>query len=304
MSQATTPQDRTVLFFLHIPRTAGTTLNHILADNFGPDGLLTAYDRQGLAAVESLTAETARNIRCIQGHILVQDFDRLLDAGLSVAPFTFLREPVARVVSEYRFLRAWPHHHLHALLAQRNVGLAEYVAGTDRELRFRGKNLMTRVLSGLDFPATGTPGDPARDARLADALATAKRNLSERFAFVGVTERFDESVLLLRRVFDLRFPFHVRRNALAGPQPGSGAAKPPDATALELVRAHNRADAELFAHAQALLTARAAEAGPDLERELRTLRFVNRRLQIFADRMARATGDTGPVLHPKAVGAA
>lgn len=34
------------LFFLHLPRTAGTTLNAVLHDNFAPETVLSVYAKR------------------------------------------------------------------------------------------------------------------------------------------------------------------------------------------------------------------------------------------------------------------
>ena len=45
-----------------------------------------------------------------------------------------------------------------------------------------------------------------------DMLVTAKRNLDSWFCMAGVTERFDESMLLLRRSLGWRSCYYLRRN--------------------------------------------------------------------------------------------
>ena len=45
-----------------------------------------------------------------------------------------------------------------------------------------------------------------------DMLVTAKRNLDDWFCMAGVTERFDESMLLLRRSLGWRSCYYLRRN--------------------------------------------------------------------------------------------
>ena len=48
------PQTEAPFFFFHLPRTAGTTLNAILKDNFAPEEVLSVYRREDYAACREL----------------------------------------------------------------------------------------------------------------------------------------------------------------------------------------------------------------------------------------------------------
>lgn len=231
--------------FLHIPRTAGTTLNRLLERNFPPEAVLSLYSREDFSRHASLDAAHLERLRLIQGHVLLGDYERFTLYETPVRAFTFLREPVSRVVSEYFFLRAWPHQHLHELLHRENVSLSDYVAGAHRLLRYKGSNFMTRVISGLD-----------PDAQPDTALERAKANLRDRFVCFGLTDRFDASLLLLAEALGLGDLLYERQNALRRPA-GERATE----AERELVAARNRLDAALYAFATALFEERVAARG-------------------------------------------
>lgn len=235
----------TPFLFLHIPRTAGTTLNRLLERAFPPQTVLSLYSRDDFARHAVIDPERLAGLRLIQGHVLLTDYAAFTFYDTPVRAFTFLREPVSRVISEYHFLRAWPGQHLHGLLNEPGMDLAAYVTSNHKLLRYKGSNFMTRVLSGLDPEA-----DPAA------ALETAQANLRGRFACFGLTERFDESLLLLADVLGLADLLYERQNVLR--RPAQARATPEER---ELVAARNALDAALYAFAAALFEERLAAGG-------------------------------------------
>ena len=58
------------LFFLHLPRTAGTTLNAVLHDNFAPETVLSVYAKEDYERCRMLEADVLERIRLIEGHLM------------------------------------------------------------------------------------------------------------------------------------------------------------------------------------------------------------------------------------------
>ena len=75
-----------------------------------------------------------------------------------------------------------------------------------------------------------------------EMLEVAKRHIEESFCFAGVTERFDESVLMLGRALGWQNSFYLRRNE--GPRGGEKKVTHP-ALAAELKR-RNHLDCALY----------------------------------------------------------
>jgi hypothetical protein len=92
------------LIFLHIPKTAGTSLIELLARNFAVGETLRMTDVH--RPVDHLATDVeialAEGKRLICGHFHYPVIAGLRDA---VMPFTLLRDPVDRIVSLYRFWR-------------------------------------------------------------------------------------------------------------------------------------------------------------------------------------------------------
>lgn len=275
---------RALHFFLHIPKTAGTTLNDILRANYPEGTVLDAYDAKGYRRVRELTEADLETLHLVQGHMFVHDFDELLEGQVPILAMTFLRDPVARVLSEYRFLKSWPGQHLYELMNKDNISLEEFVATERPELIHHGKNLMTKSLCG----AVKNDTDDAM-------LERAWKNLSQRFACFGLVERFDESLLLLKLALGLSTIFYEQRNV--NPDRQTPVDLSPSTVAL--IETHNQLDRKLFTRATALLDKRISTLGTPFAKELKTFRMVNERFQRIAAKLMEESTENFKDIQPK-----
>ena len=253
------------LFFLHFPRTGGTTIDDIFFNNYPADSILKIYSREEFKKYAVIEERDFLPIRYITGHLLLTSTNPTQFYGKDVRAFTFLREPVKRLHSEYVFLKTWKNQHLYAYLNDNAISFAEYVTSRDRLLRYRGKNFMTRCISG----------DALERGDLAASLEKAKHNLKNSFMCFGLQERFMESLLLLSRHAALKNLLHQRRNALRRDD-GKNALSAED---VEIAREYNSADMELYRYACGLFDARIRERGEEFQRSLKEFSFINAKYQ-------------------------
>jgi len=265
-----------MFFFLHIPRTAGTTLNTIIRNNFAPDELISVYDSQDYKLHAAHSAEELHKIRLVQGHLLLQSYDPPLFWGQPVNVFTFLREPVSRLVSEYHFLRSWKANHLYEWLHREKVDFRRYIESREPQLRFRGRNFMTRCISGCSLENRDLPFK---------AVAVAKRHLEKSFGFVGIQERFLESLILLGDFLGMSNLLHERNNALHG-LPDDSVSAEDRAVAAE----RNQGDAAVYRFACELFEERVAAHGASLTERVERFKALNQRYCRIADALRRQSG--------------
>ena len=269
------------LFFLHFPRTAGTTVDDIFAANYPAEQILKIYSQEEFKKYQYIDEAAFANIRFITGHLLLTGTNPTQFYGKPVRAFTFLRDPVKRLYSEYVFLKTWKKQHVYEYLNAHDISFSQYVTSTDKLLRYRGKNFMTRCISG----------DPLEKTDLAASLAKAKHNLEHSFLFFGLQERFNESMLLLSKEAGLANILHQKRNALAPASTRSMSGEE-----AEIAREYNSADLELYRFAEELFARRVAEAGPEFQKQLKDYSFLNAKFQkisnLLYERVAEAQEET------------
>ena len=252
------------LFFLHLPRTAGTTIDAILTRHFAPEEVLRVYDQQEYREHRAHSREELERYRYITGHLLLTGMAPPMFCDTPVDVFTLLREPIGRLMSEYRFLRTWDKNHLYHRLNDGKLSFADYLRSEDHYLRFRGKNFMTRCISGRGF----------NTAYPVASLATAKKNLERVFVFFGLQERFTESLLMLGDMLGVQDLLHERRNALKTEHE-----IPISEEEVAIARELNRADLELYAFAQELFAERVAGMGADFRQRVKAFELINGKFQ-------------------------
>lgn len=223
------------LLFLHLPKTAGSTLRRIIDKHYGRGAVFTIGERTkaDIDRLLSLPRRELDRIRAIVGH-----FPFGLHALLPwpAAYVTLVREPVDRIVSHYYYAARTPDSPLFAQLEATGRSLRRYVEEAEASDWFN--NGQTRLLGSAD-PYHAAPADRATVER-------AKARLAD-FAVVGLAERFDESLARIARHFGWRAVPSYRREKVAGNRVAVSAIPAAD---LEIIAARNALDAELYAFAR------------------------------------------------------
>lgn len=247
---------RRPVLFLHVPKTAGTSLLTVLCNVFG-DAHVRRLDGEGElepAFIDRLVTGGLDGIDCVAGHIPAHLF---MDHLAAFRPFTLLRDPVDRVLSLFRFIRAA------SPLEQARIGLAPgfsfeaFMACRHPEILGQIENGMCRMLCG-DPAASGPqtdefwhPSDPAR--WFDQAVAMLHR------CDVGLFEDMPGTLALARRVWGVPFALEaLRENATIGT---TGLDSRPERSSSEVLSviqrntldlALHRVARELFARRQAV----------------------------------------------------
>jgi hypothetical protein len=242
-----------MLAFVHIPKTAGTTLHKILFHQY--PRVFIHHDTDG--PPDSALAERVRNAnpQVIMGHFSVGIHAHIPE----IRYITCLRDPVSRITSHYQHARNDPTHYLHDAVVSRNLSLADYASsGLSGEL----SNGMTRMIAGI--------ADFHQAIVTEQTLALAKSNIETLFDAVILSEHFDEGILMLADSLDWKTPYYLRRKVGRY----GAASREPDARTRGVIARHNKLDCELHAWATRRFESQAA-ATPDLAARVRRFQKNN-----------------------------
>lgn len=190
------------LCFIHIMKTAGSTFTAIVDANFAVDQIAPPPSfLPELYPDESFSPSAIRDFltrfRLIRGHLTYAEIAPLLTNPVYL---TLLRDPVERVISHYDFIRKGTTipsrerfqegHRIHKEAA--SGSLLEFVQHPHPLVQASVVNHQTRHLVSPECNSSD-PFDLA-------LLESAKANL-DRFAFVGLTEQFQDAIFLLAYTF-------------------------------------------------------------------------------------------------------
>jgi hypothetical protein len=185
--------DQPSLIFVHIPKTAGTTLNRIIDWEYNPLRVYSLNGRYFRWAYHRLTRLSARQLakfRIFKGH-MPYGLHRYLPQPARY--LTILRDPIDRAISEYFFAVTDQFHPDRQHVSQ--MTLEEFVR-SDPSNNTQTKRLSGQI-KGYDFLA----GD-CTPAMLDSAL----ENLDRDFELIGLSERFEESLALAKITFGWKIP--------------------------------------------------------------------------------------------------
>jgi sulfotransferase famil protein len=264
-------QQDDILVFLHVPKTAGTSLSSLFRAQFGKSAVFKLRNwqpdaheagekemRASIAALHALPVERRAGVRLAKGP-LHYGFAPALPGRY----FTLLRDPVKRVLSLYFQIRKPGSKHLPPEIMEQalKMSLREFI---ESGISLETDNDQTRRIAGVR-----SPGDLAVTAATLDRAA---RVLRHEYAAVGLTERFDESMLLFKRVFGWRTPFYERQNLNHQPADAACVSK----ADLALIAERNQFDIQLYQFARERFDEAVANLGASFRREVKKFQVFNR----------------------------
>lgn len=211
--------DRTLLVFVHINKTAGTTLRQILRSSYGArhcdvepwhgpweDPPFSSSDLRRVRRISPRLASIA-------GH-RVTGYTELEEPGTRMRYLTFLREPISMCASRFQY-----------------------------QLDYRKKERVFEDWIRNDWVRDAQTQRIGGTTSAADAIAT----IEKREMFVGLTEAFDESMVLLRALVAPDLDIRYERANVAK---SSRIAKDllSDPVTRRMIEEANQADLELYDH--------------------------------------------------------
>jgi hypothetical protein len=214
------------LFFLHIPRTGGTSLIEYLDRKVAGAGICPAHEMFEFEALEA--RGQLRGFGFYRGHYGINLPDRMAPSGRLI---TLLRPPVPRIFSTWRHLRSTrpPFAGEASQMARaiesdseaaRNLGFrefCEFIMAQGRRSFFNQMTVLLGLGRGWEVAAAGLP-------KVDRALLDKAKRALDRFSFIGFTESMDQSITSLQRQFGWEAETIARLNAAPSENFPEGAA--------------------------------------------------------------------------------
>lgn len=260
--------DLPYLYFLHIPKTAGTSVANVLHRVYGSDQILPAYNWQQLS---QLPRDAMSRYRCIIGHLGPLPYV-LTDRQLTT--ITVLRDPIERAISHIEYvrqeIRAQTGNCLeHPVAKHVDLPLEELLRVP--AVRASVSNTQTRwlglradasyVTDGADRSVVRRLHAQVRELGDDELLVRARAHL-ESMAVVGVVHRMDETMAAICALLGVPPPERTPRNNV-GPMSGSMTHRmrigPKIAAELDNLNTH---DHGLVGFAETLLAEKMADVEP------------------------------------------
>lgn len=240
--------------YIHVPKTGGATLRRVFHRQYGDRVLALNTLAGSLSQISEVPYEVRARTKLVLGHVPYGIHEYIPKECVYV---TVLRDPVERVLSLYKFIARERHHPLYHRFGRFRGSLEEYVS-TDAD-RNQIDNGQTRQIAGTPIEV---------EKVMVSDLETARSNLGS-FLVVGLTERFDESFVLIRRA--LGWPMSWYKTEGTSPR----AKMQVSAAAVEIIRERNRYDIELYNFASNIFSRQVAEQPASFGTEVAIFRALN-----------------------------
>lgn len=191
------------LRFLHIPKTAGTTFTTVLKRQYGKQGRFK-FGNDILAAAakfQALSEDEKQKITLITGHVPLRTGIPDIDAFPVI---TLLRDPIERVKSFCQHVSEGKSPYLLEESLPKTFDLDRFLQSGNLELFNMQTNMLISNSCYLSSAMTHIPASDAKDMAL--------EALFQKILCFGLTEYFDESLLLFKERLGWTWPFYTTRN--------------------------------------------------------------------------------------------
>jgi hypothetical protein len=191
------------LIFLHIPKAGGTTFHSIVERFYQKEEIFDIEvdgDRLSTQEFIDCPVETRNNIKLLKGHMKFG-----LHAYFGIEPFTyvtFLRNPAERIISHYYYILRKKDHYLHNVVTAKKMSLLDFALSDVSEELDNGQLRLLTNHHAINLNCCNE-----------DVFNDAVTNLKTKFSAIGITEKFNESLILVKNKLNWPvYPYYRKLN--------------------------------------------------------------------------------------------
>jgi len=248
---------------LHIPKTGGTTLRDIIQRQYRAEKILMIPKlEESENILKEVSTSQINQLKLIQGHLkygIHNHFHR------RAKYFAIIRDPINRVLSTYYYVLSQKNNPQNLSTSNNQMTIYDFVQSGVNPFLINGQ---TKLISGK----TGNIDNPIIESE--ELFSLAKENIENDFLFLGITEMFDETILILKNMLGWHMPYYSIANRTKK-KPNYDAVNP---TIISFIKEHNQLDIKLYNITKTSLLNRIAEENDIFQNRINKFKKINRLL--------------------------
>jgi len=248
---------------LHIPKTGGTTLRDIIQRQYRSEKILMIPKlEESENILKEVSTSQINQLKLIQGHLkygIHNHFHR------RAKYFAIIRDPINRVLSTYYYVLSQKNNPQNLSTSNNQMTIYDFVQSGVNPFLINGQ---TQLISGK----TGEIDNPIIESE--ELFSLAKENIENDFLFLGITEMFDETILILKNMLGWHMPYYSIANRTKK-KPNYDAVNP---TIISFIKEHNQLDIKLYNITKTSLLNRIAEENDIFQNRINKFKKINRLL--------------------------
>ena len=248
---------------LHIPKTGGTTLRDIIQRQYRAEKILMIPKlEESENILKEVSTSQINQLKLIQGHLkygIHNHFHR------RAKYFAIIRDPINRVLSTYYYVLSQKNNPQNLSTSNNQMTIYDFVQSGVNPFLINGQ---TQLISGK----TGDIDNPIIESE--ELFSLAKENIENDFLFLGITEMFDETILILKNMLGWHMPYYSIANRTKK-KPNYDAVNP---TIISFIKEHNQLDIKLYNITKTSLLNRIAEENDLFQDRINKFKKINRLL--------------------------
>ena len=248
---------------LHIPKTGGTTLRDIIRRQYQSEKILMIPKLdESEDILKEVSTSQINQLKLIQGHLkygIHNHFHR------RAKYFAIIRDPINRVLSTYYYVLSQKNNPQNLSTSNNQMTIYDYVQSGVNPFLINGQ---TQLISGK----TGNIDNPIIKSE--ELFSLAKENIANDFLFLGITEMFDETILILKNMLGWHMPYYSIANRTKN-KPNYDAVDP---TVISFLKEHNQLDIKLYNITKTSLLNKIVEENDIFQNRINKFKKINKLL--------------------------